>query len=138
MLKRNSHLVAMPTQHRERMAVDSLKANRVGCACFAVKDSRARSPSRRRIAQGGTVKGYSSGSTQYLFGSADCLVEGDASNNANDALGDIDRNVGMGLTTRVASRIGVWHNTEAFQCLSVLSLTPMVRCPGVFTSTDMG
>jgi hypothetical protein len=71
MLKRNGYLVAMPTVYREGMAVDSLKANGVFCACFTVKDSRAGCPSRRRIAQGASVKGYGSGSPQYMFGSAD-------------------------------------------------------------------
>jgi hypothetical protein len=90
MLKRNGYLVAMPTVYREGMAVDSLKANGVFCACFTVTDSRAGSPRRRRIAQGATLKGYGSGSPQYMFAACDCFVEGGACNNANDALGNVN------------------------------------------------
>jgi hypothetical protein len=90
MLKRHSDLVAMTAVYRERISVDSLKANRVGCACFTVKDSRARCPSRRRIAQGASVKGNGSGSPQYMFAACDCLVESIASNNAYYALGNVN------------------------------------------------
>jgi hypothetical protein len=120
MLKRNGYLVTMPAQHRKAISVDSLKANRVGCACLAVEDSRARCPSRRRISQCTTLKGYGSGSTQYVLTACDCLVESGASNYANHALGDID---GCGL---VAPLWGLVHNEVTFPVVPFAS----PRLPG--------